>query len=50
MKMMKYAILAATLGAVGLTAVPAEARPHQRHKVCTTKWVHHHKVRRCSWR
>jgi hypothetical protein len=30
-----------------------EHRDHMRHprrKVCTVRWVHHHKVRRCFWR
>lgn len=22
----------------------------RRHKVCRTRWVHHRKVTRCSWR
>jgi hypothetical protein len=23
---------------------------HRKHKVCSTRWVHHRKVRRCTWR
>jgi hypothetical protein len=48
MKTVTLAILAAAIGAVGFAAAPASARPH--HKVCTVKWVHHHKVRSCHWR
>jgi len=22
---------------------------HGKRKVCRTRWVHHHKVRRCTW-
>jgi len=22
----------------------------RRHKVCRTRWVNHHRVKRCSWR
>jgi hypothetical protein len=22
---------------------------NRRHKVCHTRWVHHHKVTRCNW-
>jgi hypothetical protein len=49
MKTIRLAIVAATLGGIALSAVPASAAPH-RHKVCTTKIVHHHKVRSCHWR
>jgi hypothetical protein len=24
-------------------------RAHNRRQVCNTKWVNHHKVRRCHW-
>ena len=24
-------------------------RHHGKRKVCHTRWVHHHKVRRCTW-
>ena len=50
MKAIKIAILAATMAGVGLVATAADARPYQRHKVCQTRWVHHHKVTRCFWR
>lgn len=23
---------------------------HGKRKVCHTRWVHHHKVRKCTWR
>jgi hypothetical protein len=23
---------------------------HRKHKVCSTRWVNHRKVRRCVWR
>lgn len=53
-------VAAATLIAVAAPiAAPAIAQPgyHGPHKVivkkrkvCTVKWVHHRKVRRCFWR
>lgn len=50
MKTIKLAILAVTVAGASLAATAADARPHQRHKVCQTKWEHHHKVTRCFWR
>ena len=29
---------------------PRVAIRHHRRKVCTVRWVHHRKVRRCTWR
>ncbi|WBO21155.1 hypothetical protein [Sphingomonas abietis] len=53
---------AATLVVAGISASPAAARPGyhhghghgwhhgQRRRVCRTVWLHHHRVRRCTWR
>jgi len=50
MKAIRFAVLAATLAGVGIAASAVNAAPRHRHQVCTVKWVHHHKVRRCFWR
>lgn len=48
MQAIKIALVAATLGAVGIAAAPADAKPH-KVRVCKTHWVNHHKVQRCNW-
>lgn len=53
MQFLKMALAASVLVGGLSIAVPASARPgwnhHKRHQVCNTRWVHHHKVRRCHW-
>ena len=49
MKLLKFAMLAATVTCIGVGA-SAQARPNHRHQVCTVKIVHHHKVKNCYWR
>ena len=49
MKIKTMTTLALTAVAVlGVSAVPAEARPH-RHQVCNVIHDHHHTKRVCHW-
>ena len=50
MKIKTMTTLALTAVAVlGVSAVPAEARPHHPRKVCRVVHDHHHTKRICRW-
>ena len=46
MKTLRIATAFALIASFGVAAA-AQAHPRPHHRVCHTKWVHHHKVTRC---